>query len=37
MRLAGDEGERLLPFTEQVVREVDTGAGCIRVDWGKDW
>ena len=37
MRLAGDEGERLLPFIEQVVREVDIGAGRIRVDWGKDW
>ena len=37
MRLTGDEGERLLPFIEQVVREVDIGAGCIRVDWGKDW
>ena len=37
MRLAGDEGERLLPFTVQVVRNVDIGAGRILVDWGKDW
>ena len=37
MRLAGDEGERLLPFIEQVVQEIDIGAGRIRVDWGKDW
>lgn len=37
MRVAGDECERLLPFIDQVVREVDIGAGRIRVDWGKDW
>ncbi len=37
MRVAGEEGERLLPFIPQVVREVDMQAGRIRVDWGKDW
>jgi 16S rRNA processing protein RimM len=37
MRVAGDEGERLLPFIPQVVREVDMDAARIRVDWGKDW
>jgi len=37
MRVAGDEGERLVPFIDQVVREVDIGAGRILVDWGKDW
>jgi ribosomal 30S subunit maturation factor RimM len=37
MRVAGDEGERLLPFIAQVVREVDIRAGRIQVDWGKDW
>jgi 16S rRNA processing protein RimM len=29
--------ERLLPFIEQVVREVDLAAGVIRVDWGSDF
>ena len=37
MRVAGTEGERLLPFIAQVVREVDVDAGRILVDWGKDW
>ena len=37
MRVAADEGERLVPFIDQVVREVDIGAGRILVDWGKDW
>ena len=37
MRVSGDEGERLLPFIDQVVREVDICAGRILVDWGKDW
>jgi 16S rRNA processing protein RimM len=32
-----DEGERLLPFVAQVVKEVDVPGGRIRVDWGKDW
>ena len=29
--------ERLLPFVEQVVLEVDLAAGRIRVDWEVDW
>ena len=37
MRVAETGRERLLPFIDQVVREVDMGAGRIRVDWGKDW
>lgn len=37
MRVADGEIERLLPFIDQVVREVDMGAGRILVDWGKDW
>ncbi len=37
MRVAGDQGERLVPFIDQVVRKVDIGAGRILVDWGKDW
>jgi 16S rRNA processing protein RimM len=37
MCLAGEEGERLLPFIPSVVKLVDTGAGRILVDWGKDW
>lgn len=37
MRLASDEGERLLPFIPSVVKLVDTEAGRILVDWGKDW
>ncbi len=37
MRLAGAEGERLLPFVPSVVKMVDADAGRILVDWGKDW
>jgi 16S rRNA processing protein RimM len=37
MRVAGAEGERLLPFIPQVVRDIDLGARRIHVDWGKDW
>lgn len=37
MRLAGAEGERLLPFIPSVVKMVDAGTGRILVDWGKDW
>jgi 16S rRNA processing protein RimM len=37
MRVASEEGERLLPFIAQVVQEVDIDAGRILVDWGKDW
>jgi len=29
--------ERLLPFVESVVRQVDVPAGTIRVEWGADW
>lgn len=29
--------ERLIPFVDAVVREVDLTAGVIRVDWGKDY
>jgi 16S rRNA processing protein RimM len=31
------ERERLIPFIEQVVREVDVAARVIRVDWGSDF
>lgn len=31
------ERERLIPFTEPIVLEVDRSAGCIRVDWGMDY
>jgi 16S rRNA processing protein RimM len=33
----GNDRERLIPFIEQVVREVDLGHGVIRVDWGSDY
>ena len=29
--------ERLIPFIAQVIREVDPGAGVIRVDWDSDY
>lgn len=35
--VAGKTVERLLPFVEAVVGEVDLGTGCIRVHWGADW
>lgn len=31
------ETERLVPFVDHVVKQVDVGAGRICVDWGKDW
>ena len=31
------ERERLIPFTEQVVREVDLAGRVIRVEWGSDY
>lgn len=31
------ERERLIPFIATVIREVDPGAGMIRVDWGADF
>jgi 16S rRNA processing protein RimM len=34
----GEEGrERLLPFVEAVIRDVDVPGRCIRVDWEVDW
>jgi len=32
-----DGRERLIPFIAQVIREVDPGAGVIRVEWGADY
>jgi len=29
--------ERLIPFTEQVVKRVDLAARRIEVDWGSDY
>lgn len=29
--------ERLLPFVDHVVKEVDVPGGVIRVDWERDW
>ncbi len=37
MRVVAGETERLLPFVEQVVRQVDTAQGRIRVEWELDW
>ena len=37
MRVAAGETERLLPFVEQVVRQVDMAEGRIRVEWELDW
>lgn len=37
MRVVTGKAERLLPFVEQVVRQVDTAEGCIRVEWELDW
>jgi len=31
------EREQLLPFVAAVVLDVDIQAGCVRVDWEKDW
>ena len=31
------ERERLIPFIEQVVQQVDLAGGVIRVDWGSDY
>jgi 16S rRNA processing protein RimM len=31
------ERERLIPFIEQVVQQVDLPGGVIRVDWGSDF
>jgi len=37
MRVVAGETERLLPFVEQVVRQVDMAEGRIRVEWELDW
>ena len=37
MRIVAGGTERLLPFVEQVVRQVDRAEGRIRVDWELDW
>ena len=37
MRVVDGESERLLPFVEQVVRQVDMAQGRIRVEWELDW
>ncbi len=31
------ERERLIPFIEPVVKQVDLAGGVIRVDWGTDY
>jgi 16S rRNA processing protein RimM len=31
------ERERLIPFTELVVKQVDVAGGAIRVEWGSDY
>ena len=37
MRVVAGETERLLPFVEPVVRQVDMAEGRIRVEWELDW
>ena len=37
MRVVDGETERLLPFVEQVVRQVDMAQRRIRVEWELDW
>ena len=37
MRVVAGGTERLLPFVEQVVRQVDKAEGRIRVEWELDW
>ena len=34
--VTGDR-ERLIPFTEQAIKQVDTAGGVIRVDWSSDY
>jgi 16S rRNA processing protein RimM len=36
LAVEGDR-ERLIPFTEEVIRNVDLPGGVIRVDWGADY
>ena len=38
LRVVAEDGtERLLPFVEAVVLQVEKDAGRIRVEWGSDW
>jgi len=37
LRIAGAEGERLVPYVAHVVRELDLVRGEMRVDWELDW
>lgn len=37
MRVTDGTQERLIPYVEAVVREVDTAGRRIVVDWGADW
>ncbi len=37
LELRDGERQRLLPFVEQVVRQVDIAVGCVTVDWQADW
>jgi len=37
MKVVAGEQQRLIPFTAPIVREVETEAGRIVVDWGVDW
>lgn len=37
MKVVAGEQQRLIPFTAPIVREVETEAGRIVVDWGADW
>ena len=37
MRVVDGGTERLLPFIDQVVRQVDTAEGRIHVEWELDW
>lgn len=33
----GLKGERLIPFTDPYLEEIDKDAGCVRVNWQADW
>jgi len=37
MRVEHDGGERLIPYVEAIVQEVDLAGRRIVVDWGVDW
>lgn len=37
LQVRDGETERLIPFVAAYVLEVDSAAGCIRVDWEADW